>query len=68
MAKLKTNKSLAKRIEITGSGKFKTKKPGTRHLNAKKSVAQRARKNKKRVLSDVTRKFAIKALPGVSSK
>ena len=40
-AKLKTHKGMAKRIKITGSGKLKYKKCGTRHLLATKGKAQR---------------------------
>jgi ribosomal protein L35 len=32
---MKTNKSLAKRIKITKTGKLKARKPGFNHFNAK---------------------------------
>ena len=34
MPKQKTNKSLTKRLKITGTGKVKRRKCGLRHLNA----------------------------------
>ena len=40
-AKSKTHKGMAKRIKVTGSGKFKFKKAGTRHLLSNKKKAQR---------------------------
>ncbi len=67
MAKLKTHKSIAKRFKVTGKGNLKFKKPGVRHLNAKKSVAQRRRKNSSKILDNVTRKYIVKSLPGLSS-
>lgn len=33
----KTNKSFAKRIKVTGTGKLKARKPGFNHFNAKQS-------------------------------
>ncbi|HTP56775.1 MAG TPA: 50S ribosomal protein L35 [Candidatus Paceibacterota bacterium] len=35
----KTNKSLAKRIKVTGTGKITKRKPGQNHFNAKNSGA-----------------------------
>ncbi|MDA3849750.1 MAG: 50S ribosomal protein L35 [Spirochaetaceae bacterium] len=43
MAKMKTRKSAAKRFKKTGTGKFKYKSQGTRHILTKKS-AKRKRK------------------------
>lgn len=37
---MKTNKSLAKRIKITGSGKIMKRPPGQNHFNAKDSGQQ----------------------------
>jgi large subunit ribosomal protein L35 len=37
MPKLKTKKSIAKRMKITKSGKVKRRKPGARHYKAGKS-------------------------------
>jgi large subunit ribosomal protein L35 len=37
MPKQKTNKSVAKRFKITGTGKIKRQRCGKRHLNAHKS-------------------------------
>lgn len=44
--KQKTNKSAAKRIKITGSGKLMRRKPGTGHLKSRKS-AKRLRNMRK---------------------
>jgi len=43
MSKMKTRKSAAKRFKKTGTGKFKYKSQGTRHILTKKS-AKRKRK------------------------
>ncbi len=41
----KTNKSIAKRFKVTGSGKIMRRRPGARHLLRKKGTKQR-RKNR----------------------
>lgn len=41
----KTNKSLAKRIKITGSGKIMKRPPGQNHFNAKDSGSKGRRKH-----------------------
>jgi len=46
---MKTNKSFAKRIKVTKSGKFLTRTPGKNHFNAKAS--RRNQLNKKRMSS-----------------
>ncbi|MCR4317089.1 MAG: 50S ribosomal protein L35 [Planctomycetes bacterium] len=43
MPKMKTNKSIAKRFKVTGTGKLARRKSGQRHLLSTKS------KNRKRV-------------------
>lgn len=57
---MKTNKSFAKRIKVTRTGKLKARKPGQDHFNAKERG--RTKGNKKRgvtlVLNKrVTRRF-----------
>ena len=37
MPKMKTNKSVAKRIKVTGTGKLRRHKPGAGHLKSRKS-------------------------------
>ena len=37
MPKMKTNKSVAKRIKVTGSGKLMRHRPGAGHLKSRKS-------------------------------
>lgn len=40
MPKMKTNKSVAKRIKITSRGKLLRRRPGGRHLKSRKSPGQ----------------------------
>ena len=42
---IKTNKSLLKRIKITGSGKILKRPPGQNHFNAKDSGSRGQRKH-----------------------
>ena len=37
MPKMKTNKSVAKRVKVTGTGKMKRRGPGAGHLKSRKS-------------------------------
>jgi large subunit ribosomal protein L35 len=37
MPKMKTNKSVAKRVKVTGTGKLKRRSPGASHLKSSKS-------------------------------
>jgi large subunit ribosomal protein L35 len=37
MPKMKTNKSAAKRVKVTGTGKIKRRSPGAGHLKSRKS-------------------------------
>jgi ribosomal protein L35 len=48
MSKAKTNKSLKKRVSITGTGKIMKRSPHQNHFNAKESgnVTRGKRKNK----------------------
>ena len=41
MPKMKTRKAAAKRYSLTGSGKVKYKKQGTRHILTKKSAKRK---------------------------
>lgn len=38
---MKTNKSVASRFKVTGTGKLKRRKPGLRHILTKKSSARK---------------------------
>ena len=42
---MKTNKSYAKRVKVTKSGKVLVRKPGINHFNAKESRNTQLRKN-----------------------
>lgn len=53
---IKTNKSYAKRIKLTKSGKVLLRRPGIDHFNAKES--RKSQLNKKRRLSFVMGKKA----------
>jgi large subunit ribosomal protein L35 len=48
MPKMKTNKSVAKRVKVTGKGKLRRRSPGAGHLKSTKSSKQlrRFRKDK----------------------
>ena len=43
MPKLKTNKSVAKRFKVTGTGKIVRKRPGRAHLMRKKNAKRKRR-------------------------
>lgn len=68
MAKLKTHKSMAKRVKVTGSGKLKVQKLGWGHLKAKKNRKQAGRRKGSVVLSERVRKGTYRTMPGLSSK
>ncbi len=40
MPKMKTNKSVAKRVKVTGKGKLKRHSPGSGHLKSRKTSKQ----------------------------
>ena len=58
MPKMKTNKSVAKRVKVTGSGKIKRRSPGAGHLKSRKSP-KRLRGFRK--VKDVSKGFARQA-------
>ncbi len=47
----KTNKSIAKRFKVTGSGKLMRRTPGRRHLLRKKSTKQKRASRKDKELN-----------------
>jgi len=58
MPKMKTNKSVAKRIKITGTGKLRRHKAGTGHLKSRKSPGRLRRFRKE---ADVSPGFTRQA-------
>jgi len=61
MPKLKTSKSAAKRVRLTGSGKLKRAKANESHILTKKS-AKRKRNLGKNTLMDKTQEKVIKKI------
>lgn len=43
---MKTNKSLSKRLRVTGTGKILARKPGFNHFNAKQSRTEQLQGHK----------------------
>jgi ribosomal protein L35 len=66
----KSNRSLAKRIKITGTGRVLKRKPGQNHFNAKDSGSAGLRKRGQKLSPVMFAKGFQKLLPsrGVSSK
>ena len=62
MPKMKTNKSVAKRIKVTGTGKLMKRKPGAGHLRARKSPSRLRRFRKESELSPGFARIARKML------
>ncbi|MDC7219640.1 MAG: 50S ribosomal protein L35 [Spirochaetales bacterium] len=52
MPKMKSKKAAAKRFKKTGSGKFKYKSQGTRHILTKKSAKRKRKLRHTSVISD----------------
>lgn len=64
MPKMKTRKSVAKRIKVTATGKFKKHMPGRGHLLSSKSPA-RSRKGRKAGLMSKCFTKQIRRLLGI---
>ena len=64
MPKLKTRKTVARRIKITGTGKLLREMSGTGHLKTKKSRKRKRRLKKLVVLSPGMAKNIKNLLPG----
>ena len=62
MPKMKTNKAVAKRIKVTGTGKLRRRKPGAGHLLSRKSPSRRRRFRKDTGLSRGFAKMARRML------
>ena len=58
MPKMKTNKSVAKRVKVTARGKIKRRHPGSGHLKSKKTPKQIRRFRKD---ADLSKGFAKQA-------
>eukprot|EP00878_Enallax_costatus_P001109 GHUV01001246.1.p1 GENE.GHUV01001246.1~~GHUV01001246.1.p1 ORF type:complete len:110 (+),score=33.00 GHUV01001246.1:165-494(+) len=62
-AKLKTRKAAAKRIKVTGSGKFMARRSGKQHMNEKQTRAQKRELSKSFVLESADVYRAERCLP-----
>jgi large subunit ribosomal protein L35 len=62
MPKMKTNKAVAARVKVTGTGKMKRRKPGSGHLKSRKTPSQIRRFRKQCDLSPAFTKIARKKL------
>jgi large subunit ribosomal protein L35 len=62
MPKMKTNKAVAKRIKITGTGKMRRRHPGAGHLKSRKTNKQLRRFRKDVALSPGVARIARKML------
>jgi len=64
MPKQKTNKSVAKRVKVTASGRIKMSRPSRGHLKSSKSPGRR-RGLRKRIMLDKKFEKAAKKLLGL---
>ena len=62
MPKMKTNKAVAKRLKVTGTGKLRRRKPGRGHLRSRKSPSQLRRFRKEKDVSPGFAKIARRML------
>lgn len=51
MPKMKTNKAVASRFKVTGTGKLKRSRPGKRHILTKKSSKRKRKLGKPTLVS-----------------
>ncbi len=58
MPKMKTNKSIVRRIKLTGRGKLLRRMPGAGHLKSRKSPSRLRRFRKQRSLSPAFSRIA----------
>ena len=63
MPKLKTRKSVAKKVKISGSGKLKTRATGQNHYNSRNTGNQTRAKRKDNDVYDAVAKNIKVALP-----
>jgi len=62
MPKMKTNKAVAKRLKVTGTGKLRRRKPGRGHLRSRKSPSRLRRFGKDKDVSPGFTKIARRML------
>ena len=63
MPKLKTRKCAAKRLKMTGTGKYRLNKAGARHLMSTKNAKRRRRLSQDGSVSSAERRRIKAALP-----
>ena len=63
MAKIKTNRSVAKRFSKTGTGKLKRMRAGKQHILTKKSAKMKRRLRTATLTNSVSEKNMKKVLP-----
>ena len=63
MPKLKTRKCAAKRLKMTGTGKYRQNKAGARHLMSTKNAKRRRRLSQDGSVSSAERRRIKAALP-----
>ena len=61
----KTNKSIAKRFKVTGTGKIMRRRPGGGHLRRKKSTKQRRKSRQDQTVSKGVYKQLRHAVPSL---
>ncbi|MGO2118659.1 MAG: 50S ribosomal protein L35 [Fusobacterium sp.] len=63
MPKMKTRRGTAKRVKVTGTGKYVVKHSGKSHILTKKTRKRKNKMKKDGVLLDVYKKHMISLLP-----
>lgn len=63
MPKLKTNRGAAKRFQKTGSGKFRRRKQGLRHILTKKNAKRKRRLGQSALVDSANKKSVERMLP-----
>ncbi|MFA6708876.1 MAG: 50S ribosomal protein L35 [Fusobacterium sp.] len=63
MPKMKTHRGTAKRVKVTGTGKYVVKHSGKSHILTKKTRKRKNKMKKDGVLLDVYKKHMISLLP-----
>ncbi len=62
MSKMKTKKSVKKRLKVTGRNKLKRTRPGRRHLLTKKPSKRKRKLRKKTLVSKAQEKTYLRLL------
>ncbi|MFK4786112.1 50S ribosomal protein L35 [Fusobacterium sp. MFO224] len=63
MPKMKTHRGTAKRVKVTGTGKYVVKHSGKSHILTKKTRKRKNKMKKDFVLLDVYKKHMVSLLP-----